>query len=122
MNINNENNLFEALLEFLRQERGFDFTGYKRSSLMRRVRKRMLTHEIENFEAYLDYLQVHPEEFLPLFNTILINVTAFFRDKPAWNYLRDHAINRILEEKPPERKSESGVLVAPLEKKPTPWQ
>ncbi|MDJ0576780.1 MAG: CheR family methyltransferase [Xenococcaceae cyanobacterium MO_234.B1] len=101
MNINNENNLFEALLEFLRQERGFDFTGYKRSSLMRRVRKRMLTHEIENFEAYLDYLQVHPEEFLPLFNTILINVTAFFRDKPAWNYLQYHVINHILEEKPP---------------------
>ena len=78
MNTNNENNAFEALLEFLRMERGFDFTGYKRSSLMRRVRKRMQTYDIENFEAYLDYLQVHPEEFLPLFNTILINVTAFF--------------------------------------------
>ena len=34
------------------------------------------------------------------FNTILINVTAFFRDKSAWNYLQRHAINRILKEKP----------------------
>ncbi|MDJ0747223.1 MAG: CheR family methyltransferase [Xenococcaceae cyanobacterium MO_167.B27] len=100
MTNNNEDNIFEALLEFLRQERGFDFTGYKRSSLMRRVSKRMQTFEIDNFEAYLDYLQVHPEEFLPLFNTILINVTAFFRDKSAWNYLQRHAINRILQEKP----------------------
>ena len=100
MNTNNENIAFEAVLEFLRLERGFDFTGYKRSSLMRRVKKRMQNHHIENFEVYLDYLQVHPEEFLPLFNTILINVTAFFRDKPAWNYLQHHIINRILEEKP----------------------
>ncbi len=96
----NENTVFEALLEFLRQERGFDFTGYKRSSLMRRVKKQMQTYEIDNFETYLDYLQVHPEEFLPLFNTILINVTAFFRDKTAWNYLQRHAIDRIIEEKP----------------------
>ncbi len=100
MTINDETTIFESLLEFLRQERGFDFTGYKRSSLMRRVKKRMQTYEIENFEAYLDYLQVHPEEFLPLFNTILINVTAFFRDKVAWNYLQRNAINRILEKKP----------------------
>ncbi len=38
---------------------------------------------------------------MPLFNTILINVTAFFRDKAAWNYLQHQAINRILEEKTP---------------------
>jgi two-component system CheB/CheR fusion protein len=97
---NNENQVFESLLEFLRQERGYDFTGYKRSSLMRRVRKRMQTYEIDNFETYLDYLQVHPEEFLPLFNSILINVTAFFRDKSAWNYLQGHVIDRILNQKP----------------------
>ena len=66
MTTNDENKVFESLLEFLRQERGFDFTGYKRSSLMRRVKKRMQTYDIETFEAYLDYLQVHPEEFLPL--------------------------------------------------------
>ncbi|MEM8829862.1 MAG: CheR family methyltransferase [Cyanobacteria bacterium P01_G01_bin.19] len=100
MTTNDENKVFESLLEFLRQERGFDFTGYKRSSLMRRVKKRMQTYDIDTFEAYLDYLQVHPEEFLPLFNTILINVTAFFRDKAAWNYLQRHAIPRIIEEKP----------------------
>jgi two-component system, chemotaxis family, CheB/CheR fusion protein len=32
---------FETLLRFLRESRGFDFTGYKRTSLMRRVRHRM---------------------------------------------------------------------------------
>jgi two-component system CheB/CheR fusion protein len=59
----NENQIFETLLDYLRQSRGFDFTGYKRSSLQRRVRKQMQSHSLENFSDYLDYLQVHPEEF-----------------------------------------------------------
>ena len=41
----------------------------------------------QTFEAYLDYLQVHQEEFEALFNTILINVTSFFRDPDVWDYL-----------------------------------
>lgn len=98
-NNNNENQVFEALLEYLRQSRGFDFTGYKRASLQRRVRKQMQSRNIDNVSEYLDYLQVHPEEFLPLFNTILINVTAFFRDQNAWNYLQDQTLPHLLSEK-----------------------
>jgi two-component system CheB/CheR fusion protein len=100
MNNNNEEQVFEELLEFLRRSRGFDFTGYKRSSLMRRVRRQMFSQQIETFSDYLDYLQVHPEEFAPLFNTILINVTAFFRDTSAWKYLQTETIPRLLNSKP----------------------
>ncbi len=64
----------------MRDSRGFDFTGYKRNSLMRRVRHRMDQAGSETFEEYLDVLQVGSGEFAELFNTILINVTAFFRD------------------------------------------
>ncbi len=45
-------------------------------------------------------MQVHPEAFLPLFNTILINVTGFFRDSLAWKYLQNDALPRLLEDKP----------------------
>ena len=79
---------FEALLRHLKEERGFDFTGYKRDSLQRRFRRRMATVGVEDFEGYLDQLQVHPDEFTALFNTILINVTSFFRDADAWEHLR----------------------------------
>jgi two-component system, chemotaxis family, CheB/CheR fusion protein len=87
---------FEALLEYLRQNRGFDFTGYKRPTLMRRVSKRMQDIHVETFENYVDYLEVHPEEFSHLFDTILINVTTFFRDTAAWEYLGSEIIPRIL--------------------------
>src|SRR4051812_45841338 len=83
---------FEALLVYLREVRGFDFTGYKRSSLMRRVSRRMSQAGITDYAEYLDYLQVRPDEFTTLFNTILINVTAFFRDPDAWDHLRDEVI------------------------------
>lgn len=88
---------FENLLIYLRQSRGFDFTGYKRSTLMRRVRKRMQSLTIENFEDYLDYLEVDPEEFNYLFNTILINVTAFFRDSSAWEYLAEQVLPNLIQ-------------------------
>ena len=44
--------------------------------------------EVEGYGAYLDYLEVHPEEFRFLFDTILINVTGFFRDPTAWELIR----------------------------------
>jgi two-component system CheB/CheR fusion protein len=87
---------FETLLEYLQQTRGFDFTAYKRASLMRRVHKRMEAVDVEDFEAYQTYLEVHPQEFAALFTTILINVTAFFREPEAWDYLGQEIIPQIL--------------------------
>ncbi|GGN66902.1 chemotaxis protein CheR [Actinoplanes lobatus] len=91
---------FEALLAYLKETRGFDFTGYKRSSLMRRVRRRMSQVDTPAYPEYLDHLQVHPDEFTALFNTILINVTAFFRDADAWKYLRDEVLEPMVTGKP----------------------
>jgi two-component system CheB/CheR fusion protein len=87
---------FEALLLYLKQSRGFDFTAYKRSSLMRRVLVRMQTAGVGSFPEYHDYLQVDPEEFTRLFNTILINVTSFFRDAPTWSTLADSVLPSLL--------------------------
>ncbi len=70
----------ENLLQYIKSNRGFDFIGYKRASLSRRIRKRMQIVTVDNFSEYLDYLEVHPDEFVELFNTVLINVTSFFRE------------------------------------------
>ncbi|HET6815756.1 MAG TPA: CheR family methyltransferase [Mycobacteriales bacterium] len=92
---------FEALLEFLKDSRGFDFTGYKRSSLMRRVQRRMQQVGIPQYGDYLDHLQLHQDEFTALFNTILINVTAFFRDADAWSHLREDALPALVAARKP---------------------
>jgi two-component system, chemotaxis family, CheB/CheR fusion protein len=60
------------------------------------VRHRMDQAGHSSFEEYLDVLQASSDEFAALFNTILINVTAFFRDPQAWDFLRDHVIPELL--------------------------
>ena len=87
---------FEALLEFLKRARGFDFTGYKRTSLERRFRRRMEAIGCESYGDYLDHLEVDPEEYEQLFDALLINVTEFFRDPPAWDHLRQEALPGLL--------------------------
>jgi two-component system, chemotaxis family, CheB/CheR fusion protein len=94
------NEEFEDLLDYLKRSRGFDFTAYKRASLMRRVEKRMHTAGIDRFATYGDYLEAHPQEFTQLFNTILINVTSFFRDPPMWEYIAGEVIPQILASRP----------------------
>ncbi|HEU4411306.1 MAG TPA: CheR family methyltransferase [Polyangiaceae bacterium] len=93
----------EPLLEYLYRNRGFDFHGYKRSSLLRRIQKRMQLVGAADFEAYLDMLEVDPEEFSQLFNTILINVTSFFRDGDVWQSLCAHFEERVLPRRRPDQ-------------------
>src|SRR3954452_20903959 len=92
---------WSGLLEYLLTSRGFDFHGYKAVSLARRIRKRMESVAVETFAGYQEYLEVHPNEFATLFNTILINVTSFFRDPTAWEVVRTVALPEILAAKAP---------------------
>lgn len=89
----------EQLLEHVRQSRGFDFSAYKRSSLGRRIEKRVQVLNLPGYAEYLDFLKTHPNEFTLLFNTILINVTEFFRDPQSWEFLAAEVVPKILQER-----------------------
>src|SRR3954469_3779952 len=91
------------LLDYIKRARGFDFSAYKKATLSRRIEKRMAAVDAETFGQYQDYLEVNPREFTELFNTILINVTSFFRDAPAWDYLRDQILPNLLSSVPNDR-------------------
>src|SRR5262245_44605871 len=93
----------EALLDFLKRGRGVDFTGYKRSSLERRLRRRLDAVGCTSFGDYLDYLEVHPDEYEQLYETLLINVTEFFRDPASWDHLRQEILPGLLEGKPADQ-------------------
>ena len=91
---------FEELLEFIRETRAFDFGGYKRPSLIRRISKRLQERRVGSFAEYQELLRNDPDEFVALFDTILINVTSFFRDEAAWDYVRDEVVPEILAANP----------------------
>jgi two-component system CheB/CheR fusion protein len=86
------------LLQHMRSTRGFDFTGYKTSSLTRRIRKRMDAVHCATFDDYRVYLGENPDEFNELFNTILINVTGFFRDPETWSLVSESVVPQIAAE------------------------
>ncbi len=92
----------EALLDYLKGTRGFEFTAYKRSSLVRRIQKRLQAVNVGSYEEYQTYLEGHPEEFGLLFNTILINVTSFFRDPDAWGFVSSQIVPRVIASGRPE--------------------
>jgi two-component system CheB/CheR fusion protein len=87
----------DVLLAYLKRSRGFDFSGYKRASLERRIRKRMQEVGVDGYGEYLDYLEVQQDEFPALFDTILINVTGFFRDPAAWQFVSEETVPQLLE-------------------------
>ena len=89
---------FEAFLAYLKQARGFDLSDYKRSSLLRRVGVRMHRTGLKGgFADYVDVLEADPQEYARLFSTIFINLTRFFRDPAAWEYIRDVVVPRLVQ-------------------------
>jgi two-component system CheB/CheR fusion protein len=96
MTVEERDQELEELLAFIRDERGFDFTGYKRASLGRRITKRMQETKAASYLEYRRLLETDPAEYGLLFDTVLINVTSFFRDPLAWEFVREEIAPRIL--------------------------
>jgi two-component system CheB/CheR fusion protein len=94
---------FEGLIRYIQESRGIDFRGYKRTSLRRRVALRMERVASETVSAYHAYLEAHPQEFVELLNTVLINVTSFFREPEAWDSLKTTVLPLLLAEGRPHR-------------------
>jgi two-component system CheB/CheR fusion protein len=96
---NDQDRNFDDLLKMVKESRGFDFTGYKRSTLERRINRRIAVVGLSTFAEYRDYLELEPEEFSQLFESMLINVTGFFRDPLAWQALQEQVIPELLSAK-----------------------
>ncbi len=91
----------EDLLRAIASERGVDFRAYKRSTLERRIRKRMFDIKAGSYAEYADRLRADADEINELLNTVLINVTEFFRDPQAWEVLRRDVLPNILRDRQP---------------------
>ena len=89
------------LVSHLAEERNLDLRGYKTSTLERRFRHRMFQVKIGSFDAYARYIADHPDEVNQLLNVVLINVTKFFRDPQAWDFLRRTVVPALTAELKP---------------------
>lgn len=90
------------ILAVVQNQTGHDFSQYKRSTVLRRIHRRMQLHERETLRVYLNYLRSHTDEAQSLFNDLLIGVTNFFRDPGTWGALAEHVIPRLFADKKQE--------------------
>lgn len=88
------------ILMQLRSSTGHDFSFYKKSTIGRRIERRMAQHEIADAAVYARYLKEQPAEMQALFKELLINVTSFFRDPEAFDALRNDILPPLLAAKP----------------------
>ena len=93
-------NGLEKVMILLRSSSGHDFSQYKKSTLYRRIERRMGVHQVDSIANYVRLLQESQQERELLFNEFLIGVTSFFRDPEAWDSLRDRALPALLAERP----------------------
>ncbi|MGA2732460.1 MAG: chemotaxis protein CheB [Syntrophobacteraceae bacterium] len=90
---------FQKILMLIRSSAGVDFTHYKRSTISRRIERRMAVHQLDHMDAYFRFLTERQAEVQVLFKDLLIGVTSFFRDPQAFEILAERVIPRLLEQK-----------------------
>ncbi len=90
----------DAIFELLEKRSGTDFSLYKPTTIMRRINHRMNTLQIGSLVDYYGMIKKSPKELDILFETVLIGVTEFFRDKSAFDSFRKHLV-KIIESKKP---------------------
>lgn len=94
----NENTLKE-IFGLIQSTTTYDFTAYKRPTIMRRIARRMTNKNITHPNVYLSYLRNNPEEINQLSKEFLIGVTKFFRDTEAFNIISEKIIPDIVNAK-----------------------
>ncbi len=85
----------DLLLLLLRERYGYDFSGYGRASLIRRLRQLVDTFQVGSLVELLPTL-LHDEQVAQTaINTLSVPVSGFFRDPPVWKYLREQVMPEL---------------------------
>jgi two-component system, chemotaxis family, CheB/CheR fusion protein len=92
---------FKRVFRRLRSAHGVDFSNYKRSTLQRRLGRRMAVRKIDRLSDYVTALEDEPAELSALYQDFLIRVTRFFRDPESFDILSAHVFPRVCEGRSP---------------------
>ena len=86
----------DQIFDLLRTHTGNDFSLYKRSTILRRIERRMGLHQIDSIGRYVRFVRDNPREVALLFQELLIGVTSFFRDPGEWEHLRKDVLPALV--------------------------
>ncbi len=88
---------FSHIYAVLKKVSGIDFTNYKRTTVLRRIERRMVVNHSASFQEYARWLDTNEDEVKILVKEILIGVTNFFRDAASFEKLKYSVIKRLVE-------------------------
>ncbi|HET6527849.1 MAG TPA: CheR family methyltransferase, partial [Balneolaceae bacterium] len=94
--------VLSKILAQVRSKTEHDFTHYKRSTVLRRIERRMHINHVDTLAGYLSFLKDHPNEAQELFKDLLITVTNFFRDPEAFKAVENKVIPKLFKDKGPD--------------------
>jgi two-component system CheB/CheR fusion protein len=97
-----ETNGLSVVFQLLRRTTGVDFTHYRKTTILRRIQRRMVVHKMEKMEEYVKYVQANPAEIKALYQDMLINVTSFFRNPRVFEALQSLVFPAIMKNHAPE--------------------
>lgn len=91
--------VLSEIVSLLKQDNGVDFSHYRPATIVRRMNRRISLGAYGEVEDYLDVLRSNADERTALRNDLLIGVTSFFRDAPAWQFLDESVLAKLIEER-----------------------
>jgi len=97
-----ETNGLSLVFQLLRKTTGVDFTHYRKTTILRRIQRRMIVHKMEKMEDYVKYVQTNPAEIKALYQDMLINVTSFFRNPRVFDALKSQVFPAIMKNRSSE--------------------
>ncbi len=81
--------IISQIYRIIFEEKGVDFSQYKKSTIIRRIERRISAVRMSSLNDYVDYLINNKEEATNLYNDMLIGVTEFFRDGDAFDEIKE---------------------------------
>ncbi len=100
-NAREDDHIQAIILDLIKDVSPHDFTDYKPSTIRRRMKRRAANLHFSRLQNYFDFLKENPAEVEALAKDFLISVTAFFRDKEAFEFLQQQVIPAVLADLPP---------------------
>ncbi|HYZ73259.1 MAG TPA: CheR family methyltransferase, partial [Chthoniobacterales bacterium] len=92
-------NGLKNIFALLRSRTEVDFSQYRKTTVRRRIQRRMIVHRIEDTDDYFTFLKRNPEEVDSLFREMLIHVTGFFREPETFDVLQSTVLPRLSEQR-----------------------
>ncbi len=93
----------DDVYRMLETEFGIDFKHYKPSTITRRIERRLQLAKVDDVQQYVARLKGERGELDILYRDLLIGVTRFFRNEPAFDILAHRALPELLDQCKPGR-------------------